>query len=210
MKTLDTKVTDILRNEHEILLDVLLALETISEPAARGENLDVRSAKEILDFLRGFGDRCHHGKEEQLFFPALAARGLPRDVGPLAVMLGEHDEGRELIARMAGSLADVDKSKPGAAACFAASAMTYVELMRDHIDKENGVLFPMGDGMLSEENQGALLFAFEKFEHADMGAGAHERFLDIASGLFERLGIARRGGEAKSAHVCCGRGTKCS
>jgi hemerythrin-like domain-containing protein len=210
MTTLDTKATEILRNEHEIILDVLLALETISEPAARGEVLDVRSGLEILDFLRGFGDRCHHGKEEQIFFPALATRGLPRDVGPLAVMMAEHDKGRELIARMAESLADVELSKPGAPTCFAASAMAYVELMRDHIEKENGVLFPMCDGMLSEENQGALLFAFEKFEHADMGVGAHERFLDIASGLCERLGIVRQHGSPKIAHACCGRGTKCS
>lgn len=210
MTALDTKATDILRNEHEILLDVLLALETISEPAARGELLDQQSAREILDFLRGFGDRCHHGKEEQIFFPALAARGLPRGVGPLAVMMAEHDQGRELIARMAAALADAEQGKPGAAACFAAAATTYVELLRDHIDKENGVLFPMGDGMLSEENQGALLFAFEHFEHADMGAGVHERFLDIASGLSERLGLARQHGAPKTAHVCCGRGTKCS
>jgi hemerythrin-like domain-containing protein len=209
-KSTTTRVTDILRNEHEILLDVLLALETISEPAARGEILDMRSAREILDFLRGFGDRCHHGKEEQLFFPALAARGLPREVGPLAVMMGEHDQGRGLIARMAGALADAEQKKPGAAAGFAAAAAAYVELLRDHIDKENGVLFPMGDGMLSEENQVALLHAFETFEHADMGAGVHERFLEIASGLSDRLGIARTHAAPKTAHVCCGRGTKCS
>jgi hemerythrin-like domain-containing protein len=88
------KVTNILRSEHEVILDVLAALESISRTAATGAGLDQMSAQQALDVLCGLGDRCHHGKEEQLFFPALAAHGLPRDVGPLAVMMGEHDEGR--------------------------------------------------------------------------------------------------------------------
>lgn len=204
------KATDILRSEHETILDVLAALEAISGPAALGKGLDVQSAQEALEFLRGFGDRCHHGKEEQLFFPALAARGLPRDVGPLAVMASEHDQGRTLLGRMADALAGVRQSKSGAAARFGLAASAYVALMRDHVDKENGVLFPMGDGMLSEEQQASLLGEFEHFEHADMGSGAHERFLDIASGLCERLGLERKPQESAAGHRCCGHGTPCS
>ena len=200
--------TDILRSEHETILDVLAALEWISGPGV--PELDLTSAQEALDFLRGFGDRCHHGKEEQLFFPALAARGLPRNVGPLAVMASEHDEGRALLTRMADALAEAMQSKPGAPARFRSAAMTYVALLRDHIDKENGVLFPMGDGMLSGAEQAALLTKFEHFEHADMGSGAHERFLNIASALCERLGVERKPQANAARHRCCGHGVSCS
>jgi len=204
------KVTDILRGEHEVILDVLAALESISRTSATTGELDLRSAQETLAVLCGLGDRSHHAKEEQLFFPALEARGLPREVGPLAVMLGEHDEGRALLARMNEALADVALSKVGAASRFATAGQSYVSLMRDHIDKENGVLFPMGDGMLSESEQAALLSAFDHFEHADIGSGAHEGFLELASGLCNRLGVVRETGATASVRGCCGHGTKCN
>jgi hemerythrin-like domain-containing protein len=202
--------TDVLRDEHETILDVLAALETITRPAALAEGLDLQSAQEALDFLRGFGDSCHHGKEEQHFFPALAAHGLPRDVGPLAVMNAEHDEGRALLARMVEALADANRSKPGGPARFEAAATAYVALMRDHIDKENGVLFPMGDGMLSEAEQAALMGEFEHFEHADLRGDAHARFLDIATRLCERLGVDRAPRPQTPGRACCGHGTRCS
>ena len=79
--------------------------EKICRTATLGDGLDQRSAREALEFLRGFGDRCHHGKEEQHLFAVLAARGLPREVGPLAVLISEHEEGRALLTRMSEALA---------------------------------------------------------------------------------------------------------
>jgi hemerythrin-like domain-containing protein len=203
------RATEILRSEHEIILDVLCALEVISRPAAEGFGLDLESARESLVFLRNFVDRCHHGKEEQLYFPALVARGMPVEAGPLRVMNSEHDEGRALIARMADALPRAERSQPGASIEFATAALRYVELMRDHIAKENGVLFPIGDGMLSESQQEGVLRAFESFEHADMEAGAHERFLGIAHDLVRRLSLARAP-HAAGSHACCGHGPKCA
>jgi hemerythrin-like domain-containing protein len=125
-------------------------------------------------------------------------------------MASEHDEGRTLLARMAEALAEARAAAPGAPARFRSAATAYIGLLRDHIDKENGVLFPMGDGMLSEAEQTALLTKFDHFEHADMGSGAHERFLDIASGLSERLGVERAPQASAEVHRCCGHGTRCS
>jgi hemerythrin-like domain-containing protein len=204
------KATDVLRSEHEVILDVLAALEAMIRPAALAEGLDLRSAEEALEFLRCFADRCHHGKEEQHLFPAMAARGLPREVGPLAVMAAEHDQGRALLARMAVGLAEAKQGEPAGQARFGAATAAYVELMRDHIEKENGVLFPMGDGMLAEAQQTELLRAFERFEHADMEEGAHARFLDVASGLCQRLGVERTPQVGAASHRCCGHGSRCS
>ena len=82
--------------------------------------------------------------------------------------------------------------------------------MRDHIAKENGVLFPMGDGMLSEAEQAALLGEFEHFEHAEMPADAHARFLDIATRLSERLGLDRASRPRAPGHACCSHGSRSS
>ena len=203
------KPTDVLRSEHETIVDVLSGLETVGQHAANGSGLDLPSAQGALEFLRGFADRCHHGKEEQLFFPALVGRGLPRDVGPLAVMLHEHDEGRALLSAMADAVAHASPSKSGAAERFGEAAVAYVALMREHIAKENGVLFPMADGLLSAADQAALLERFEHFEHADMGPDAHARLLGIADDLCERLGVDRAVTEPATHTGCCGHGGGC-
>ncbi len=202
------KATDILRSEHEVILKVLSAVESIAHGAERDGKLDVVSAEEALEFIRNFADRCHHGKEEDHFFPSLVTRGMPRNVGPIAVMLADHDEGRGFVKRMTSALADVKSSKPGAVAAFAAAAEAYVALMRDHIEKENGVLFPMGDEMLSAQDQAALLDSFERTEHLDMGAGAHERFLSIAERLCTRLGVDSAAQAVASVGACCSHGHK--
>ncbi|MBM3992109.1 MAG: hemerythrin [Planctomycetes bacterium] len=204
------KATDILRDEHETILDVLAALESIGTRALAGAALDRGSAQEVLDFLREFLDRCHHGKEERLFFPALVALGLPREVGPLAVMSAEHEEGRWLVASMVEALADANASRAGAEHRFGAAAAKFVALLRAHIDKENGVLFPMGDGMLTEVRQAALVRDMEHFEHADMEVGAHGRFLALARSLCERFGVERAARPASTTHSCCGHGPHCT
>jgi hemerythrin-like domain-containing protein len=209
MRATTAKPTDTLRSEHEVILDVLCALEAISRPAAEGFGLDLESARQSLEFLRNFVDRCHHGKEEELYFQALAARGMPVEAGPLFVMKSEHGEGRALIALMADALPRAERSQPGASIEFGTAALRYVELMRYHIAKENGVLFPIGDGMLSGAEQEGVLRAFESFEHDDMEAGAHERFLGIAHDLVRRLGLARAP-RAAGSHACCGHGSKCA
>lgn len=72
------------------------------------------------------------------------------------MIASEHEEGRRLLARMSEALAEANQSMPGSEARLGAAAAEYIALMRGYIEKENGVLFPMGDGMLSEARQAAL------------------------------------------------------
>ena len=197
------RATQILRDEHEVILDVLDGLELLAEHAHGCGILDVQAATDALEFLATFADRCHHGKEERALFPMLERKGLPRNVGPLAVMLSEHDEGRAKIAAMRAALT------ANAPERFAAHARTYIELLRDHIAKENQVLFPMADGLLGEREQSELLEAFGSIEEGDLGAGTHERELERVEHLLMRLGVKRAVRAATSTSVCCGHTKAC-
>lgn len=200
--------TQILNEEHRVILRVLAALERIAEATRAAGRIPARSAADALDFLATFADRCHHGKEEELLFPALVKKGLPREVGPVAVMLAEHDEGRALVRAMRAALAG--EGRP--AEDFARAASEFVELLRAHIAKEDQVLFPMADGMLAEAEQAELLGAFERVEQHDLGEGTHERYLALARDLCERTGLSfEEAGEPVHAGGCCGhaRGSGC-
>lgn len=189
------KATDILMNEHRVIEQVLNALEVIASRAQRDRSLDSASAREVIDFFRTFADRCHHGKEEQHLFPLLESRGMPRDGGPTGVMLHEHEHGRELLAKMASAI-DAESITD-----FVTAARSYVSLLRDHIWKEDQRLFQMAGRLLSAEDDEGLLRAFETTEHADMGEGTHDNYLELADRLASRFGVA-----LANAPVKCGCG----
>jgi len=146
--------TDVLREEHRVILRALDALETAGGRLAAGRALPEGWWPDILAWLRGFADRNHHAKEETSLFPAMVKAGVPSAGGPIAVMLEEHGRGRALIHAM----------ETGEPAERAARAREYVGLLRDHIDKENGVLFPLADAVLDEAAQRALQSEFEAVE----------------------------------------------
>lgn len=202
--------TEVLRAEHEVILNVLECLEVVAAKAVRTRSLDLQSAEEILDFLRVFADQCHHGKEEGALFPALGRKGMPTHVGPVAVMLSEHEQGRAEIARLANA---IQRSKAGDDGCvdeFATHARAYVELLRDHIAKENNVLFPMAEGMLREAERAEVAAAFELHEVQDAGLGTHQRYLALADALVARLGVEPSARPSAHAGACCGSHSTCS
>lgn len=147
--------TGLLRAEHRLILEVASILERLLD-AGGG---DVEALGDCVAFFRLFADACHHGKEEDLLFPALQDEGMPGDVGPIAVMLEEHRIGRRFVGRMAEALRVLDG---GTAAEFDEAGRGYIELIRAHIAKEDGVLFEMADGMITGPACRDLCAAYEK------------------------------------------------
>ena len=185
------KPTEILSSEHRVIEQVLDCLEKMADQAGREHAVDAESARDAIDFLRSFADGCHHGKEEAHLFPALEAKGLPRNGGPTGVMIHEHETGRGHVRGMDEALAAFAAGEAGAAARFARRARDYTALLREHIHKEDHCLFSMADQMLSPEEQAALLARFDQVEIHHMGEGVHERYLELANRLADRYGVAR-------------------
>ena len=84
------KPTEILSAEHRVIEQVLNCLEKMAAQAEKTGTLDKVSATDAVNFFRTFADQCHHGKEEAHLFPAMEAKGFPRQGGPTGVMLHEH------------------------------------------------------------------------------------------------------------------------
>jgi hemerythrin-like domain-containing protein len=197
-----TRPTDILSGEHRVIEQMLDCVERLAADATARGALDLDAGRKCVEFLRTFADRCHHGKEEDVLFTLLRARGMPTHVGPVAVMLGEHEDGRALVKRLDESLRVSDPR--AAAQAFAESAVDYVALLRDHIAKEDGVLFPMAESVLRDEDRTAALAAFEQREVGEMGPGTHERMLAIAEELAAKYGVARAcERKAPTVSGCC-------
>jgi len=159
-----------LEHEHEAILFGIGLLEKVSVVAAAGDARAKADLPELLRFLRGFADTCHHGKEEGLLFPAMEAAGVPKVDGPLGVMLEEHEEGRSYLKGMSAALSAADYG-----GAFKRNLTAYATLLRAHIDKENAILFPLGSQILGSDRLERMGADFDAFEADVMGKGEHER-----------------------------------
>jgi hemerythrin-like domain-containing protein len=179
-----TYASEDLMREHEGILAGLSILDRMVALLKRGTEVDSDDLKAMVEFFSLFADKCHHGKEEGLLFPAMERAGISKDGGPIGQMLAEHAEGRRLLAGMTGSLGGAfDDIR------FMNAAAAYMALMRSHIEKENRVLFPMGDGMIPEDVQLRLLEQFEDHEKTVMGEGTHEKLHGLLHRLTDKYGV---------------------
>ena len=180
------KATQVLRDEHEGVLAMLGVVEAAAYRLRDGKSVPPDLMTNAIDFFRNFVDKCHHGKEEQQLFPALTAHGLPQEGGPVGVMLEEHAQGRAFIRGMSDAAQKYAQGDVAALNALVSNTVGYAKLLREHIDKENGVLFPMADNILSDAEQGKLYDAFEQIEANEIGPGVHERYHQMI-GEYQKL-----------------------
>jgi hemerythrin-like domain-containing protein len=181
--------TEILMNEHRVIEQVLHCLERILEECATAKRLDAKTAKQAIEFFRTFADRCHHGKEEAELFPVMQRSGFSGGCSPVVVMLREHELGRLYIQGMDAAIEPAASGDAEALNWFIQHGQSYLQLLREHIRKEDTCLFPAADHRLTEEDQARVLTAFEKVDAKDIGQDAHKTCLMIASELADRFDV---------------------
>ena len=152
------KCTPLLSMDHIVILRALGLLQVVARHVARDDGGASSDAKTLLGFFREFADRSHHAKEESFLFPRLMKAGMPVEGGPLGVMLFEHDQGRALVANMSESL---DR---GDGPAFQRYAEGYSQLLVEHIEKEDKVLFVMTESALTEQDDADLVSDFNAIE----------------------------------------------
>lgn len=175
--------SEVLRSEHRGIERMLRVLELEAGRLEAGEEPQVETLEQAVDFLRNFADRCHHTKEEVELFPAMARAGVPVEGGPIGVMLEEHRQGRDYIRSMTEALGAYRVGDRAATAPLAAAIRGYVTLLAGHIWKEDHVLFAMADRVLSPSVQAELMARFDRIEEEHMGPGVHERYHEMLDEL---------------------------
>jgi hemerythrin-like domain-containing protein len=180
--------TQELIEDHRVVQIVLRALDRQSAEAERTRTVPVEFLRTLVAFSRAFLDRCHHGKEEGCLFPCLERKGIPRDGGPIEVMLQEHEKGRTLVREIAGRL---DLYERGAATEDGVLDLCreFSELINAHIEKENEMLFPMGDSVMDADDDRETTGCYEGKEQ-EIGHGEHRRLVELA----ERMALMLPGG----------------
>lgn len=153
------KCTDLLTQDHKFILRALYVLEEMANRVENHQELEPDDVETILRFLRKFADEYHQGMEESALFPELR-RVLPAPGGPVRHMLYEHDQERSLVEGIEDAL--FTKKGPE----FVHFANRLISMLRDHIRKEDDILFDMVDRFLSPEQDETVIAQFNRF-HID-------------------------------------------
>jgi hemerythrin-like domain-containing protein len=150
-----------------------------------GKHIPYEHLDQIVEFIRLFADKTHHGKEEDLLFPAMEAAGFPRDAGPIGVMLMEHEQGRDFVSRLDKAVTQYKNGERAAVDTLVRNARNYVHLLTQHIDKENNILFPMADSSIPIVKQETLLDEFKSVNQRIISTDKLEELLDNLNTLEE-------------------------
>ena len=170
----------ILMDEHRLIENVLGSLETCAIEIEGGLALERGFARDYAAFLRGFADAWHHGKEEDILFRRMTERGFSAESGPVAVMLHEHREGRALVGAIHGVGEGTGDVTPAERAAFLAGAQGFIPLLRQHIQKEDNILYPMSERVLTLAEFETMLTDFAAFEAKAGADGTRDRLETLA------------------------------
>jgi hemerythrin-like domain-containing protein len=99
------------------------------------------------------------------------------------MFLDEHKLGRALTRALRDAARRLQAGDAAARTQVVSNVRRYVALLRDHIAKEDEMLFPMADEMLSPAGQESVLAGFDRVEREETGEGAHEKFHALAEKL---------------------------
>lgn len=179
---------ELLNDEHRLIERIISALMSYTEQLEAGA--DPADLRKFVDLISGFADTRHHSKEENILFEAMVGAGFPREAGPIGVMLFEHDQGRRFVAGLREVASRSGPFTAGDKAVIRENAGGYAQLLRQHIAKEDTVLYPMARRVLSDDAITQMEVRFDELEGGEDARAEMEGFLGTANLLLSRyLGL---------------------
>lgn len=167
----------ILISEHKHILEALELEKQAVLILQNGDRPEKKFFTNLIEFLRGFADKCHHAKEENIFLPALCQAS--EEYKRLAdYIYKDHARGRELVTSLEEN---VDKYYGGyvsARAMIISSANEYIVLLTRHIKNEDE-FFPVAEKTLPAEMVMRMSDDFENIEMEEIGEGVHDKFVSL-------------------------------
>jgi len=179
--------TQILRDEHDVILRSLELLESFSTRLGDGQTVSPDTLDSLIEFFRLYADKTHHGKEEALLFPAMVAKGFSYESGPIHCMMSDHEQNRTLTRSMIAAIEEMRVGDKRAAMRFAEAADRYVYVLREHIQKENLVLFNMAEQVLAKTDEPDLMAKFTQVDEKEIGLAEIERLVGILDQVEEAV-----------------------
>lgn len=182
---------ELMVEEHRNIKRMLSVIRKYCYKVLSNDNIRYEIFFDIIDFIRGYADKHHHGKEEELLFSRML-----EEMGPLAEklvrhgMLVEHDLGRLHVQELEDAVKRVIAGDDEARLDVIANAISYTHLLNRHIDKEDGAVYKFAVKSLKEETLKSIEDGCRQFEENASADGSIMKYLDLLERLEEEVGIS--------------------
>lgn len=179
---------DLMVYEHTVIKRMLTVARKISFKIYKHEEIDLKDLHKIIDFVRNYADKHHHGKEEELLFNKMVA-----EIGSTAEklvnvgMLVEHDLGRLYIQNLEKAIKEAESGKEEAYVDIIGNLISYADLLTRHIDKEDGVVYKFVERNLSKESLDKLEEECKVFEEQQSNKKIQEKYIKLLEELEEKV-----------------------
>lgn len=146
------KSIEIMVHEHENIRRMLKVARNLSYKIMTNENYDIDDLPKVIDFVRNYADKHHHGKEEDILFETMS-KELERlaNSGAITGMYIEHDNGRLYMANLEKAVEELKSGNDEARLDIIANLICYADLLDRHIEKENTAMYKFAENQLSDE-----------------------------------------------------------
>lgn len=148
------KIIEDLVNDHKLIVSLLDVIDKIDN----SKNYEKDYFEKIIYVIKNFADKFHHGKEEEILYPYVVEhKGFSKENGPVAIMFIEHDEGRGYVKKASDEL----KNNFANYSVIIENLKSYSELLRGHIYKEDNILYPMIDSVITDVENVQLFLLYQ-------------------------------------------------
>lgn len=176
-------------DEHKNIAIFLAILEAIANRLTSNKGAAPEDLQWLFEFNRDFVLRSHHGKEESLFFPALRDIGVPED--PVNMLVAEHDLMRCIAKIIRGLIEDYKENDGEAIPDLVDMLRCYAQLMKDHIETEESIFYPIMNKCISREMDFRLAARLRRSGFERIGIGRDMELREILDDLKLLYGVSK-------------------
>jgi hemerythrin-like domain-containing protein len=176
----------IIRDEHRSLVAVLQGLQfLVRDVHDRGVTPDFELFTLILDYIDMFPEKFHHPKENEHLFKAVRARSADANA-LLDALESEHAHGDGLVRELRHALARWRVAGPAGFDAFAGAVEAYLDFHWKHMRKEEDVVLPLAERVLTAADWEAIDAAFRANDDPLFGTRPKQEFRKLFSLIVNR------------------------
>jgi len=184
-----------LMKEHRLIEKMLAHVREAVDCARRQGEIDPLFVDQVLDFIRTYADRTHHGKEEDILFRELGRKNLRREHARLMEeLIAEHTQGRRMVHRLADALKRFREGDAVSGETILSALDGLAALYPAHIEKEDRAFFIPVMDYFGEAERAAMLEEMARFDERMI----QEKYARMVEELGKRAVTAMAGGEELS------------
>jgi hemerythrin-like domain-containing protein len=172
-----------LKREHRVMGEVLKACRHELDRAGHTHVVDAVEIERFVEFFRFYTNSCHDPKEEDLLFTMLHHKGLSWDEEPLRTLCREHEVMKATLEAAAEWIPRVRRGDQSAVEPLRYDLSAYVDLVEEHMAKEEEGIFVYAAETLSDSDHDELTLAFENIECDEGDEGVLEYYRELAHEL---------------------------